>query len=150
MEGVFAFLALIPKSFSTALIFKSLSEALGEQGRGAPIANPSSEEGTLYKTGHVARITLDGNVEFLEKAGRTVMLETLMGRVYVDLKKVEDVLCECDGVTAAHAYTYYGGDNIMMVGADVKGVAKEDAEKIMAFAAEKLEKAWVPTKIVCQ
>ena len=114
------------------------------------IANPSSEEGTLYKTGHVARITLDGNVEFLEKAGRTVMLETLMGRVYVDLKKVEDVLCECDGVTAAHAYTYYGGDNIMMVGADVEGVTSADAERIMAYAADKLDKAWVPTKIVCK
>jgi hypothetical protein len=114
------------------------------------IANPSSEEGTLYKTGHVARITLDGNVEFLEKAGRTVMLETLMGRVYVDLKKVEDVLRECDGVTEAHAYTYYGGDNIMMVGADVKGVEPSEADRVMAFAAEKLPKAWAPTKIVCE
>ena len=114
------------------------------------IANPSSEEGTLYKTGHIARITAAGNVEFLDKAGRTVMLETLMGRVYVDLNKVEEILCQCDGVTEAHAYTYYGGDNIVMVGADVSGVTQDDAERIMAYAAEKLEKAWVPTKIVCQ
>lgn len=113
------------------------------------IDNPSSEEGILYKTGHVARITPAGNVEFLQKVGRTVMLETLMGRVYVDLKQVEDVLCQCEGVTSAKAYTYYGGDNVILVGADVTGITEADVERVMAYAAEKLDKTWVPAKIEC-
>lgn len=108
------------------------------------IDNPSSEEGILYKTGHVARITKAGNVEFLEKVGRTVMLETLMGRVYVDLKKVEDVLLQYEGVKAVKAYTCYGGDNIVMVGADVVGISEEDMDKLKEFATESLDKAWVP------
>ena len=83
----------------------------------------------------------------LEDAGRTVMLETLRGRVYVDLLQVEKVLCECEGVTGAQAYTYYGGDNVLLVGADVTGVDEQDIERIKAYAAEHLQPAWVPVKI---
>ena len=114
------------------------------------IDKPSgNEEGVLYQTGHMARITPSGNVEFLEKVGRTVLLETLMGREYIDLTKVEAVLCQCEGVTSAKAYTYYGGDNVILVGADVTGVEEKDVERILAYAAEHLEKVSVPSKLVC-
>ncbi len=114
------------------------------------IDNPSgNEEGVLYQTGHVARITPDGEVEFLENTGRTVMLETLMGRVYVDLCKVENVLCGCEGVTSAKAYTYYGGDNVILVGADVTGIEEKDIERVLAYAAEQLDKVSIPSKLVC-
>lgn len=111
------------------------------------VASPY-EDGVLYQTGRTARITHDGRVEFLEDAGRTVMLETLRGRVYVDLLQVERVLCECEGVTEAQAYTYYGGDNVLLVGADVAGVEEQDFDRIKAYAAERLQPAWVPAKLV--
>ena len=112
------------------------------------VASPY-EDGMLYQTGRTARITHDGRVEFLEDAGRVVMLETLRGRAYVDLHQVEKVLCECEGVTEAKAYTYYGGDNVLLVGADVSGVEEKDFDRIKAYAAERLHPAWVPVKLVC-
>ena len=49
--------------------------------------------------------------------------------------------------TGAQAYTYYGGDNVLLVGADVTGVDEQDIERIKAYAAEHLQPAWVPVKI---
>lgn len=106
-----------------------------------------STEEMFYKTGLTARITPAGNVEFLEKCGRTVMLETLMGRVYVDLKKVEDTLCQYEGVKSANAYTYYGGDNVILVGVTLEGVNESEIEKIREFAMANLEQVTVPTRI---
>ena len=106
--------------------------------------------GTLYQTGYVARITPDGNVEFLESAGRTVMIEGIKGRDFIDLHKVEEVLCQYEGVTEAHAYTYYDKDNGIHVGADVTGVTEADVESIKAYAAKNLSPVWVPERIQCQ
>ena len=106
-------------------------------------------DGTLYQTGRVARITPAGEVEFLEDAGRTVMIEGLRGRHFIDLNQVESVLCEYTGVSVAKAYTYYGADNAIHVGADVSGVTEADVEGIKEYLAEKLEAAWVPERIVC-
>ena len=113
------------------------------------VASPY-EEGMLYQTGRTARINYDGKIEFLEDAGRTVMLETLRGREYVDLLQVEKVLCECEGVTEAQAYTYYGGDNVLLVGADIVGIEETELDRVRAFAAEHLKQAWVPVNIVCK
>ena len=113
--------------------------------------------GTLYQTGYVARITPEGEVEFLESAGRTVMIEGIKGRDFIDLHKVEEVLCECEGVTEAHAYTYYDKDNAIHVGVDVTvvtgvtgvtDISEEYVESLKAYATEKLSPAWVPEKIV--
>lgn len=106
-------------------------------------------DGVLYQTGRVARITPAGDVEFLEDAGRTVMIEGLKGRVFVDLHQVEAVLCECEGVTSVLAYTYYGADNSIHVGADVSGVTEDAVERIQAYATEHLQASWVPERIVC-
>ena len=114
------------------------------------VENPTgSADGIFYQTGYTARITPAGEVEFLRDTGRMVMLETLMGREYIDLQHIEKVLCECEGVTSAEAYTYYGGDNVILVGADVTGVTEEDIEKVKAYAAEHMKPTWVPTKICC-
>lgn len=111
------------------------------------VASPY-EEGMLYQTGRTARITYDGKVEFLEDAGRKVMLETLRGRTYVDLIQVEKILCEYEGVTKAQAYTYYGGDNVLLVGADIAGVEEDEFECVKAYAAEHLKPAEVPVKLM--
>ncbi len=105
-------------------------------------------DGTLYQTGRIARITPAGKVEFLEDAGRTVMVESVMGRLFVDLYKVEQVLCQCNGVTSAKAYTYYGEDNGIHVGAEITGVSDDDVESIKEEVKGKLENGWAPEKIV--
>lgn len=107
-------------------------------------------EGTLYQTGHTARITTAGEVEFLESTGRTVMIETVRGRNFVDLHQVEEALCECEGVASAAAYTYYGEDNGIHVGADITGVTEEAAEAVRTSVSQKLEAGWVPERIVCK
>ena len=107
-------------------------------------------EGTLYQTGRTARITPSGKVEFIENAGRSVMIETVMGRVFVDLYRVEQALCECEGVTSASAYTYYGDDNGIHVGADISGVTEDNIEAIKQCVADKLEKGWMPERIICK
>lgn len=106
-------------------------------------------EGTLYQTGRTARITPAGKVEFIEDAGRSVLIETVRGRVYVDLHKVEQALCQCDGVTSAKAYTYYGADNGIHVGADITGVPESAVDSIKEAISTKLENTWIPDKILC-
>ncbi len=105
-------------------------------------------DGILYQTGRTARITPDGRVELIENGGRSVMIETVTGRLFVDLYKVEQALCECDGVTSAKAYTYYSNDNNIHVGADITGVSNEEVEAIKEQVAGKLDKGWAPEKIV--
>jgi hypothetical protein len=112
------------------------------------IENPYGD-GTLYQTGLTARITPAGEVDLLKGAGRTVMLEKLTGRAYIDLGEVERVVCEVEGVTSAKAYTFYGNDNLLFVGVDVTGVTDDDAEKIKAHVAECMAPVCVPAKIVC-
>ena len=113
------------------------------------VENPYGD-GNLYQTGYMARITPAGEVEFLESAGRTVMIEGVRGRDFIDLHQVENVVYECEGVATAEAYTYYDKDNAIHVGVDVTGVAEADMEGIKAYAAEKLSPAWVPERIQCQ
>ena len=104
-------------------------------------------EGLLYQTGHVARITPDGVVEFLESTGRTVMIEGLRGRAFIDLHHVENLALEWEGVTSAQAYTYYGEDNAIHVGVDVTGITEDVVENMKTYMAEKLNPAWVPERI---
>ena len=113
------------------------------------VENPYGD-GNLYQTGYMARITPTGEVEFLEAAGRTVMIEGVRGRDFIDLHQVEDVVRECEGVATAEAYTYYDKDNAIHVGVDVTGVTEADVERIKAYAAGKLSPAWVPERIQCQ
>ena len=111
------------------------------------IENPYGE-GILYQTGRIARITPAGKVEFIEEAGRSVMIETVKGRMFVDLNKVEQTLCEYEGVVSANAYTYYDDDNGIHVGADIIGVCEDRIDDIKNTVKEKLESGWAPEKIV--
>lgn len=105
--------------------------------------------GDLYWTGHMARINKDGTVDFLKDAGRTVMIEGLKGRDFIDLQKVEEIMCQYEGVETAEAYTYYDKDNAIHVGVDVTGVTEDKVEDIKNYMATKVSPAWVPERIVC-
>ena len=62
-------------------------------------------------------------------------------------EKVEDTLCQYEGVKSANAYTYYGGDNVILVGVTLEGVNESEIEKIREFAMANLEQVTVPTRI---
>lgn len=104
-------------------------------------------DGVLYQTGYTARITPDGDVEFLGKTGRTVMIEGLKGRDFIDLYEIETVISELDEVDMVQAYTYYGADNAIHIGADVESNAKIDADKIKSYMEGKIKADWIPDKI---
>ena len=112
------------------------------------VENPYGD-GQLYWTGHMARINKDGTVDFLENAGRTVMIEGLKGRDFIDLHKVEEVTCSYEGVETAEAYTYYESDNAIHVGVDITGITEDKVEDIKKYLTEKLSPAWVPERIIC-
>ena len=57
------------------------------------ITNPYGE-GTLYQAGRVARILPDGSIDLLENGGRTVMQESVTGRNFLDLERLERMLRE--------------------------------------------------------
>ena len=103
----------------------------------------------LYKTGYIARITPDGELELQENSGRTVMIESYFGRRYVDLKKMEELICQCKGVTSASAYTYFNNDLSIYIGIDAYGVTEKDAKRLKRYLFGKILFNWLPNKIVC-
>lgn len=110
------------------------------------ITNPYGP-GVLYQTGLHARILPDGTLDILEKCGRTIMVENLTGRDYLDLGRLEEVLVSYDGVEGAEAYTCWGEDHRLMLCADITGRTEPDLEKLKAYLEEKVEPVLVPKQI---
>lgn len=106
--------------------------------------------GKLYCTGKTARILPDGQLDFLENSGRTVLTDGSNGRVYYDLKKLENALCEYAGVDSAKAYLDYEPQiNEMSLKCDVRGSKEIDVAKLKAFVKDKCGKKLVPAEINC-
>lgn len=97
--------------------------------------------GTLVSDGKAgtARILPDGTVDHLEDSGRSVMLSTVIGRVFPNLQKIEDILNACPGVESAEAFTCYWKDNNMHLCADISGAEELTEEALRAYLAEHLE-----------
>ena len=110
------------------------------------ITNPYGA-GVLYQTGLHARILPDGTLDILEKCGRTIMVETLTGRDFLDLGRLEDTLLGYEGIDQAEAYTCWGPDHRLMLCADIEGKEEPDMEKLEAYVAGKVEPCLVPKKI---
>ena len=110
------------------------------------ITNPYGA-GVLYQTGLHARILPDGTLDILEKCGRTIMVETLTGRDFLDLGRLEDTLLGYEGIDQAKAYTCWGPDHRLMLCADIAGKEEPDMEKLEAYVAGKVEPCLVPKKI---
>lgn len=80
--------------------------------------------------GCTARVLPDGSVDLLEKSGRTIMVEGLRGRAFVDLAALERSLCALEGVESADCYVAYRPDNTMGTFATVNGAEIWDNERI--------------------
>lgn len=113
---------------------------------GDEMANPYGN-GTLYQTGRTARITPSGKVEFIEDAGRSVMQETVKGREFPDLYQIEQAICGYDGIEKAEAYTFYGMDNNIHIGADLWSEENIESEDLKKFLADKIKETWIPEQL---
>lgn len=110
------------------------------------ITNPYGP-GVLYQTGLHARILPDKSLDILERCGRSVMVENLTGRDFLDLGKVEEALLAYEGITGAEAYTCWGEDHRLMLCADISGAKEPKMEDLNAYLAGCLDEKLIPKKI---
>ncbi len=110
------------------------------------ITNPYGE-GVLYQTGRVARILPDGSLDLLENGGRTVMQESITGRNFLDLARLERILLEYEGIDEAKAYVRYAEENKTILEAEICGAAEPDRESLTGYLQENCEKALIPESI---
>lgn len=75
------------------------------------------------------------------------MMETLTGRDFLDLGKLEQVLCAYEGVETAQAYITWGQEHRMELCADITGKEQPDLDKLNAYLQEKVEPVLVPKQI---
>lgn len=112
------------------------------------ITNPYGP-GVLYQTSRTARILPDGSIHMLEKGGRIIMTESLTGRHFLDLYRLEDTACQYPGVERAEAYVAYGAGNTMVLTLDVYGKNQLDTENLQKYLTERCEKPLIPAVIHC-
>ena len=111
------------------------------------ITNPYGP-GVLYQTGRIARILPDGDMDFLENGGRTIMQEGITGRSFLELYRLEQVLTRYEGIEKASAYVRYGEGNKLILRAEIWGEKEPEKEKLMEYLKEKCHKALVPGEVV--
>ena len=112
------------------------------------ITNPYGP-GVLYQTSRTARILPDGSIHMLEQGGRIIMTESLTGRHFLDLYRLEDTACQYPGVERAEAYVAYGAGNTMVLTLDVYGKNQPDTENLQKYLTERCEKPLIPAVIHC-
>lgn len=112
------------------------------------ITNPYGP-GVLYQTSCTARILPDGSIHMLEQGGRIIMTESLTGRHFLDLYRLEDTACQYPGVERAEAYVAYGAGNTMVLTLDVYGKNQLDTENLQKYLTERCEKPLIPAVIHC-
>lgn len=85
----------------------------------------------LYRTGKIARILPNGDIDILDNGGRTIMSEGVKGRKFLDLHLLETTMKAYDGVEDAECYIAYGPKNSFLLNADLtlkKGVKEDDID----------------------
>lgn len=107
------------------------------------------DEPSLYRTGRIARILPNGDIDMLENGGRTIMSEGLKGRKFLDLHLLEKTLKNYPGVEEAESYIAYGPKNSFLLNAELKLAAGEDATKldveaVKAYVKEQIGEDLVP------
>lgn len=111
------------------------------------LENPYGD-GILYETELVARILPDKTLDFLENNGRTVVTDGIHGLRQFYLKRVEEALLACDGVTTAKAYLYYDVEvNEMSLAADIGLCQNKTTEDIMEAMKAQYEGTMLPKVI---
>ena len=113
---------------------------------------PYGAWGTLYlddkATKHTVRILPDNTIDFIENSGRVVMHETLAGRHFLDLYKLEQTLLEFDGIAKANGYICYGADNNLLVTADIVIDNNISKAELIEYLVANLDKTLLPHKLI--
>ncbi|MDE5864880.1 MAG: hypothetical protein K2H34_11105 [Lachnospiraceae bacterium] len=108
------------------------------------LENPYGD-GVLYETELIARILPDKTLDFLENNGRTVVTDGIHGLRQFYLKRVEEALLTCEGVTMAKAYLYYDTEiNEMSLAADVGLEQNKTTEEVMEVMNTQYEGTMLP------
>lgn len=108
------------------------------------LENPYGD-GVLYETELIARILPDKTLDFLENNGRTVVTDGIHGLRQFYLKRVEEALLACEGVTMAKAYLYYDTEiNEMSLAADVNLEQNKTTEEVMEVMNTRYEGTMLP------
>ncbi|MBO6149506.1 MAG: AMP-binding protein [Lachnospiraceae bacterium] len=111
------------------------------------IDNPY-REGVLYDTGLTARIMLDGQIDFLEKSGRTVLTDGHNGRKYYSLGLLEQSLTDMPQINKTHAYLLYDRKiNEMKLAMDVETSKDSFVDRLRNYAGENCGKDLVPAVV---
>jgi amino acid adenylation domain-containing protein len=105
----------------------------------------------MYHTGDLARVTVDGDVEFLGRRDTQIKIRGLR----IEAGEVEAALRDCAGVTDAAVKTHSGVAGGVLVGYVVLGesgrtgeLAPADDERIRTALAEMLPRHMIPTVLV--
>ena len=109
------------------------------------VTNPYGP-GTLYQTGIFARILPDGTLDLLDQGGRTVMMERLNGRNFVDLARLEKVLKNRSDISDAKAYIRWGEEHKLVLAADVRSRETPDPAELNEFLEQWWEKSLLPVE----
>ena len=116
--------------------------------------------GSLYNTGRKARISPDGKVEFIERAGRNVLLENTERRRFIDLAKIEQAgqeagktagqqaAKEYPAVKGARAYVGYGDNNEMKLALEISSSTRPDEEDLKRYLERTCGHDYVPSELI--
>lgn len=110
------------------------------------ITNPYGK-GVLYQTGRIARILPDGSINMLEQGGRTIMSEATMGRNFLNLQVLENVLRSFPGIRKAEAFVEYKAGDKLVLTAEISGTKKPDMDVLKGYLAEECEPELIPGEI---
>ncbi|MEE0265752.1 MAG: hypothetical protein UD936_09015, partial [Acutalibacteraceae bacterium] len=84
-------------------------------------------------TGKIARVTIDNEIDYLENSGRTIMQETLTGKFFIDMEKLERVLEQIEGIEKAHVCLTFGENNRLVLTVKVKSTDTIDENRIVEY-----------------
>ena len=101
-------------------------------------------------SGRVARVLTNNTVDYLEDSGRCVMQETVTGRYFVDLYRLESALQAYPGVTDAEAYIVYGVNmnNKLDLTAEVTAEKETDLAGLKEYGGGKFKVSAQPSKLI--
>ena len=105
-------------------------------------------DGILYDTGITARILPDGQLDFLENSGRTILWESAKGTLFPDLGAIERVLKKQDGVKDAEAWLSYCEQNTMKISVEISKDKDLNEDVLKEAVKEEVGENFVPEIIL--
>ncbi len=87
-------------------------------------------------TGKIARVTVDNEIDYLENSGRTIMQETLTGKYFIDLEKLERGLEQIDGIEKAYVCFTFGDNNRLVITVKAEADDTIDENRIVEYITQ--------------